>query len=134
MLIAYNYPGNYRELEQILKEALIRAKLRKEGEKILPKDLQMGSMIKENTVNKPIYPVNQIKLKDIRKYAKEESKKIEAEILESKIREIYNTDASLSKIAEKEKMTKSQYQMLGRIFEKITGKKIKDLRNDISIY
>ena len=75
-----DYPGNYRELENILLDAVLSAKI-EERKEVLPKDISFGSTFN----NEALSQVENIKLKDIVEYADKEASALCVSIIQKKL-------------------------------------------------
>ncbi len=121
---AYNYTGNYRELENILMSAVYSAK-RKGKDIIRPEDLSLLRTCEK--ANEGVKAASEnIKLKDIFSYAD----KVKGYIVEAKIREVIDSGRDIYNVLDNEykqegqTLTDSQYIQFTKNVEKVTGKKI----------
>ncbi|MBN1636315.1 MAG: sigma 54-interacting transcriptional regulator [Deltaproteobacteria bacterium] len=126
-LLSHNYEGNYRELENILKDALISAIIA--GKNIIEaKEINLPIKIdKKNPKPKKVEvdsKFENIKLKDIIDYAD----KKKAQIIEQKVKEIIETGATIKSILEKEGCKEKEYHNFYLKMHRATGKKIKDMK------
>ena len=116
--------GNYRELESILREAILSAGIKEDNDKkVLPKDLYLitakstsiqPSESKENFQN--------VRLRDII----EKADVVRASIIEAKLKEVLKSDKKIKPVFVKEGGTESQYQTWRNKVKRITGKDLRD--------
>jgi len=99
-----SYPGNYRELENILLNAALSATA-EERKEITPKDITFKDTI---NIEKSIQ-INDIKLKDIVAYADKEASTLCANIIQKKIDEIKEIK-DIKNTLKSEGLTDNQYQ------------------------
>ena len=121
----YKYEGNYRELRNILRAAVRRAKENERNE-IIPEDLYLlrdGLSQKEHSVESTVTYDN-VKLKDIISYANQKR----ANIIEAKIQEVMNNGKDIKSVLKEEGLSESQYQMFTRNIKSITGKGLRDMK------
>jgi len=78
-----DYPGNYRELENTILDAVLSAEI-EERKEVLPKDISFGNTFN----NEALRHVDNIKLKDIVAYADKEGSTLRANIIQKKIDKI----------------------------------------------
>jgi transcriptional regulator with PAS, ATPase and Fis domain len=124
ILIAHEYSeGNYRELENILSEALISMK--SEGrQKILPEDLYLiTAETGGGTSSIPKEDNKHLRLRDII----DESKKVQAAFVEAKIRDFRKSGKKAKPVfVNEEGGTESGYQTWRNQVAGITGKNLRD--------
>jgi DNA-binding NtrC family response regulator len=100
-----DYPGNFRDLEGILRNAILSAMSRNDKE-IKPEDIQFDAeYIAVNHGN----TISNIKLKDIVDYADTEANKLRASIIEAKEREIVDSGRTLNSVLREEGITGKTY-------------------------
>lgn len=128
MLKKFNYKGNYRELENILRYAAISSKAENRKE-ILPKDLKFlyesNNVLPSKTPGRDDYfsSLKDVPLKNIIEHAD----KIRASIVEAKVRSIREGGRSLRQALSAEGLQPKQYQNLIKKFRIITGKNLRSL-------
>jgi transcriptional regulator with GAF, ATPase, and Fis domain len=128
MLKKFNYKGNYRELENILRYAAISSKA-EDRKEILPKDLKFqnegNNVLPSKTSGRDDYfsSIKDVPLKNIIEHAD----KIRASIVEAKVRSIMEGGRSLRQALAAEGLQPKQYQNLIKKFRTITGKNLRSL-------
>jgi len=128
MLEKFNYKGNYRELENILRYAAISSKA-EDRKEILPKDLKFqnegNNVLPSKTSGRDDYfsSIKDVPLKNIIEHAD----KIRASIVEAKVRSIMEGGRSLRQALAAEGLQPKQYQNLIKKFRTITGKNLRSL-------
>jgi DNA-binding NtrC family response regulator len=141
VLSNHRYAGNYRELENILIQAIISAKSNNRSE-IFPEDLKLdyGSINKPETVRASdrrdnmgdedsqkdggLGSLGGIKLKDIIEYAN----RVRASIVEKKMKEASDKGVGIKRVLLDEGLPKKSYQVFRKKVETITGKKFRDFK------
>lgn len=128
MLKKFNYKGNYRELENILRYAAISSKA-EDRKEILRKDLKFlyegNNVLPSKTPGGEDYSssIKDVPLKNIIEHAD----KIRASIVEAKVRSIMEGGRSLRQALAAEGLQPKQYQNLIKKFRTITGKNLRSL-------
>lgn len=149
ILMDYDYPGNYRELENILLGAIISAKA-DNRDKILPEDLrlpvddsrasraepEMGIQLgrragllpvdanREPTGEPMTEKTGQIKLKDIAEFAEEEKKKI----VKAKLNEVIKKGRDVKTVLMEEGLEGVQYQGYLKKLRRISGMSVREFK------
>jgi len=141
VLSNHRYAGNYRELENILIQAIISAKSNNRSE-IFPEDLKLdyGYINKPETVRASdrrdnmgdedsqkdggLGSLGGIKLKDIIEYAN----RVRASIVEKKMKEASDKGVGIKRVLLDEGLPKKSYQVFRKKVETITGKKFRDFK------
>ena len=118
----YNYPGNYRELENILRYG-IKNMMIADRKKLLPEDVMQ--VMKDSSSGEMSINAKDIQLKDIIEYANNVRKKI----IEQKIRDIIENGKSLAGALKKEGLSDLEYQNFYKKITKSTGIKLRELKN-----
>jgi len=122
LLQNHNYPGNYRELENILRYG-IKNMMMANRKKLLPEDVMQ--IMKDSDSGEISINAKDIQLKDIIEYSNNVRKKI----IEQKIRDIIENGKSLAGTLKKEGLSDSEYQNLYKKITKYAGIKLRDLKN-----
>ncbi len=122
LLQNHNYPGNYRELENILRYG-IKNMMMANRKKLLPEDVMQ--IMKDSDIGEISINAKDIQLKDIIEYANDVRKKI----IEQKIRDIIENGKSLAGVLKMEGLNESEYQNLYKKITKYAGIKLRDLKN-----
>jgi transcriptional regulator with PAS, ATPase and Fis domain len=129
MLVNHEYPGNFRELENILRGAVLSAIGGKRDE-ILPEDLQV--IVEKNSIyqNKAQAlgtefraNLGDIKLRDIIDYAD----KVAAEIVEEKVKTILSRGRDVKSVLRDEGLPEKKYHNFLKKFNRITKKSLREL-------
>jgi transcriptional regulator with AAA-type ATPase domain len=129
MLVNHEYPGNFRELENILRGAALSAIVDKRNE-ILPGDLQVF-MEKNSIYQNKVQALGKefrdslgdIKLSDIIDYADRAA----AEIVEKKVRTTLSRGKDLKSVLRDEGLPEKKYQNFLKKVNRITKKSLKEL-------
>jgi transcriptional regulator with PAS, ATPase and Fis domain len=122
-LTGYQYKGNYRELENILRSAVRSALFMNNRTEILMEDLKK---FKENIVKTPEVKLSDIKLIDIIDHAE----KIKASTVEKKIKEVIDSKRDIKTVLVKEGMNPKQYVAYLNKLKRVTGKKLSELKSN----
>lgn len=129
----HQYVGNYRELENILRRAIISAQLAGSNT-IGAKDLRFdniadrGGNSAAQKSSQPARPdTSAIPLKDVIAYANE----IRSKTVEDKIRDIYGNGNDLKEVLIKEGLPKKKYQGFMKQLKSIVGKNLLDLKKGL---
>jgi transcriptional regulator with AAA-type ATPase domain len=129
MLVNHEYPGNFRELENILRGALLSAIGNRRNE-ILPEDLRVFMEKHRNYQDKVQAfhkefraSLRDIKLRDIIDYADT----VGAEIVEEKVRTILSKGKDLKSALRDEGLPEKKYQNFLKKVNRITKKSLKEL-------
>lgn len=132
LIMSYDWPGNYRELQSVLRDALINAQCDGRDE-LWPTDFwdeltqnairQLDE--KEPLQNKSALNYENIKLKDIFTHAKEQAKKYEAKIVNAKVNDIMKGGkVNFRSILLKEGLRENEYPAFTKKIRELTGKSI----------
>jgi len=122
LLQNHNYPGNYRELENILRYG-IKNMMMSNRKKLLPEDVMQ--IMKDSSSGEMSINAKDIQLKDIIEY----SNNVRNKIIEQKIRDIIENGKSLAGLLKEEGLSDSEYQNLYKKITKYAGIKLRDLKN-----
>jgi len=118
----HNYPGNYRELENILRYG-IKNMMMANRKKLLPEDVMQ--IMKDSSSGEMSINAKDIQLKDIIEY----SNNVRNKIIEQKIRDIIENGKSLAGVLKEEGLSDSEYQNIYKKITKYAGIKLRDLKN-----
>jgi len=129
MLVNREYPGNFRELENVLRGAVLSAIGNKRNE-ILPEDLRVfmekhsNYQDKVQALGKEFRPsLGDIKLRNIIDYADS----VAAGIVEEKVRTILSSGKDLKSVLRNEGLPEKKYQNFLKKVNRITKKSLKEL-------
>ena len=135
ILMQHKYKGNYRELENILRRAIMSALINARDE-ILPEDILS---IKETTQRliqsetkdalKKAVELKRIRIIDIIEYAD----KAKVSFVEKKIVEFLRTGKDLKSIFKTEGLSDNDYQNFRKKIENITGKGIREFKKQLCL-
>ncbi len=129
LLVAYDFPGNYRDLEDILRRAVERLLMAGRND-IMPDDLSPldshASSEQQNT-HDSAEDIDKIKLRDIFKHAN----KAAAAVVMSKVKSIQAKGLSLKQAITEEGATVNEYQTVLRKIERYTGLKASQIEKGV---
>lgn len=141
LIMSYNWPGNYRELESVLCAALINAQSENRDE-LKPSDFpilkfDIDEMLKhfqspERMIRKN-FTYEDIALKDIISHAEKISEKVKAEIVEQKMTEIVNSGKKVKAVLLDQGLPETQYSSFTTQIKKLTGKSIRQFYKGKSV-
>jgi transcriptional regulator with PAS, ATPase and Fis domain len=122
----YNFTGNYRELEAILRSAVIEVYIEGRNE-IMPADLGLStSDVNIDCIKyfKNMTPesFNSVKLRDIITYSAEEAKNIQKEIITKKVHAIFRDGKNIANVLmDEEGMSRSEANNHSNCLSKLIG-------------
>ncbi len=135
ILKKHNYKGNFRELENILRGAIISTLIRQVDE-IQPEDLPLISLaevgdngnIARNNLGDETPDILNIKLSKICDYVEETASKWIKEIVTKRVIHAIEQSGNLKNALELESIPSNKYQKYRDRIMKLTGKKISDMK------
>jgi DNA-binding NtrC family response regulator len=128
VLLNHEYSGNYRELENILRGAVLSAR-RKKRNQIVSEDLRAiigdtGGLQTGGAASgaKSDVSLDEIKLRDVIDFAD----RVKASAVECKVDQIIRSGRDMKSVLREEGLPEKEYQNFLKRIKKITGKGIRD--------